>query len=257
MSARVALVTGGARGIGLGIARRLAQDGFELAVCGTREETSAADAIGELRALDREIAYVQADIAQAADRERLIAAVRARFGRLHVLVNNAGVAPLLRADLLEAGEESFDRLLRVNLKGPYFLTQSAARWMIEQQRADERWHGCVVFVTSVSATTVSTNRGDYCLSKAGLAMAAQLWAVRLASHAIPVYEVRPGVVRTDMTAGVAEKYDRLIADGLVPQGRWGEPDDVGRVVAALARGDAPYSTGAVVTVDGGLTIPRL
>ena len=257
MSARVALVTGGARGIGLGIARRLARDGFDLAVCGTREEASAADAIGELRALGREVAYVQADIAQAADRERMIAAVRARFGRLHVLVNNAGVAPSPRADLLEAGEESFDRLLRINLKGPHFLTQSAARWMIEQRRADARWQGCVVFVTSVSATSVSTNRGDYCVSKAGLAMAAQLWAVRLAPEAIPVYELRPGIVRTDMTAGVAEKYDRLIADGLVPQGRWGEPDDVGRVVAALARGDAPYSTGAVVTVDGGLTIPRL
>ena len=257
MSARVALVTGGARGIGLGIARRLARDGFDLAVCGTREETRAADALGELRALGREVAYVQADIAQAEDRERMVAAVRARFGRLHVLVNNAGVAPSPRADLLEAGEESFDRLLSINLKGPHFLTQSVVRWMIEQQRADARWQGCVVFVTSVSATTVSTNRGDYCVSKAGLAMAAQLWAVRLAPEAIPVYELRPGIVRTDMTAGVAEKYDRLIADGLVPQGRWGEPDDVGRVVAALARGDAPYSTGAVVTVDGGLTIPRL
>ena len=210
-----------------------------------------------MQALGREVRYAQADIGEAAGRERLIAAARERYGRLDVLVNNAGVAPSLRADVLDAGEESFDRLLRINLKGPYFLTQLAARFMLEQRRADARWQGCVVFVTSVSATTVSTNRGDYCVSKAGLAMAAQLWAVRLAGDGIPVYEVRPGVVRTDMTAGVAGKYDRLIADGLVPQGRWGEPDDVGRVVAALARGDAPYSTGAVITVDGGLTIPRL
>jgi len=257
VSGRVALVTGGTRGIGLGIARRLAREGFDLLVCGTREEASVADVLDALGGPGREVAYAQADIGETAGRARLIDAVRERFGRLHVLVNNAGVAPKARADVLDAGEESFDRLLRVNLKGPYFLTQLAARFMLEQRRADASWQGCVVFVTSVSATTVSTNRGDYCLSKAGLAMAAQLWAVRLAGDGIPVYEVRPGIVRTDMTAGVAERYDRLIADGLVPQARWGEPDDVGRVVAALARGDAPYSTGAVVTVDGGLTIPRL
>ncbi len=257
MSARVALVTGATRGIGFAIARRLAQEGFELAVCGTREEAQAATAVGELRAAGREVLYVRADVSQAADRERLLAAVRERFSRLHVLVNNAGVAPLVRADLMEAGEESFDRLLRVNLKGPYFLTQAAARWLVDQRRADERWLGCVVFVTSISASSASTDRGDYCVSKAGLAMAARLWAARLAAEAIPVYEVRPGVIRTDMTAAVAEKYERRIAEGLVPQGRWGEPDDVARVVAALARGDAPYSTGAVVDVDGGLSIPRL
>jgi NAD(P)-dependent dehydrogenase (short-subunit alcohol dehydrogenase family) len=257
LSGRVALVTGGARGIGFGIARRLAQDGFDLLLCGTREESEASEALAALRASGRAIAYEQADVADPGGRERLIATARARFGRLDVLVNNAGVAPSLRADLLEAGEESFDRLLRVNLKGPYFLTQLTARFMLEQRRADPAWQGCVVFVTSVSATTVSTNRGDYCVSKAGLAMAAQLWAVRLAAEGIPVYEVRPGVIRTDMTAGVAGKYDRLIADGLIPQARWGEPDDVGRIVASLARGDAPYSTGAVITVDGGLSIPRL
>jgi len=257
LSARLALVTGGTRGIGLGIAHRLAQDGFDLLVCGTREESAASEALAALRAAGREVAYEPADIGGSDGRERLIAAARARFGRLDVLVNNAGVAPSPRADVLEAGEESFDRLLRINLKGPYFLTQLAARFMLEQRRADPAWRGCVVFVSSVSATAVSTNRGDYCVSKAGLAMAAQLWAVRLAAEGIPVYEVRPGVIRTDMTAGVAGKYDRLIADGLVPQARWGEPEDVGRVVAALARGDAPYSTGAVITVDGGLTIPRL
>ena len=183
--------------------------------------------------------------------------MRERLGRLHVLVNNAGMAPRVRADLLEAGEDSFERLMRVNLQGPYFLTQAVARWMLEQKRADAAWTGAVVFVTSTSATMASTNRGEYCVSKAGLAMASQLWAVRLAETGIPVYEVRPGIIRTDMTAPVTEKYDRLIGEGVVPQGRWGTPEDVGRVVAALARGDAPYSTGAVIAVDGGLTIPRL
>jgi NAD(P)-dependent dehydrogenase (short-subunit alcohol dehydrogenase family) len=257
VSARVALVTGATRGIGLAIARRLAQEGFALAVCGTREEAEIAGTLAELRELGGEALYLRADVARVEDRERLVAGVRERFGRLHVLVNNAGVAPLVRSDLLEAGEESFDRLLGVNLKGPYFLTQAVARWLVEQRRADGRWLGCVVFVTSISATHVSTDRGDYCVSKAGLAMAARLWAARLAAEAIPVYEVRPGIIRTDMTAAVAGSYERRIAEGLVPQRRWGEPDDVARVVAALARGDAPYSTGAVVDVDGGLSVPRL
>ncbi len=257
MTHRVALVTGATRGIGFAIARRLAQDGFELAVCGTREPSQATAAVEELRTSGREVLYVRADVSQPADRQQLLQAVRAHFGRLHVLVNNAGVAPTVRADLLEAGEESFDRLLRINLKGPYFLTQGAARWLVEQRRADERWQGCVVFVTSASAVSASTDRGEYCVSKAGLAMAARLWAARLAAEGIPVYDVRPGIIRTEMTAPVAEKYERRIAEGLVPQGRWGEPEDVARVVAALARGDAPYSTGAVVDVDGGLAIPRL
>jgi len=254
---RVALVTGGTRGIGLGIARALAAEGFDLALCGRREETAVLPVLAELGGGGAAACYFRADVGERADRARLVSLVRERFGRLHVLVNNAGVAPAARADLLDAGEESFERLVRTNLQGPYFLTQAVARWMIEQVRAGGGWSGCVVNVTSVSATVVSTNRGEYCVSKAGLAMAAQLWAVRLAEFAIPVYEVRPGIIRTDMTAGVADKYDRLIAEGLVPQGRWGTPEDVGRVVAALARGDAPYSTGAVLVVDGGLTIPRL
>jgi NAD(P)-dependent dehydrogenase (short-subunit alcohol dehydrogenase family) len=186
-----------------------------------------------------------------------VSAVRQGPGRLHVLVNNAGIAPEVRADMLAADEDSFERLLRVNLKGPYFLTQALARFMIDQKREDPSWSGCVVNVTSVSATVASVNRGEYCVSKAGLAMASRLWAVRLATVGIPVYEVRPGIIRTDMTRAAQEKYDRLIEDGLVPQGRWGTPEDVGRVVAALARGDAPYSTGAVIVVDGGLTLPRL
>lgn len=254
---RVALVTGGARGIGLGIARCLARDGFDLALCGTRGESQATPALEELTKAGVDALYVRADVGETTDRERLVAAVRERFGRLHVLVNNAGTAPTKRVDLLLAEEESFDRLLLVNLKGPYFLTQAVARWMIEQKRGDSAFSGCIVNVTSVSATVASTNRGDYCVSKAGLAMATRLWAARLAEHGIPVYEVRPGIIRTDMTAPVAEKYDRLIGEGLVPQARWGEPDDVGRAVAVLAQGELAYSTGAVLVVDGGLTIPRL
>jgi len=254
---RVALVTGGTRGIGLGIARALAADGFDLALCGLREEGEVSPVLAELGATGAVARYFRADIGERGDRVWLVAEVKEAFGRLHVLVNNAGVAPQARVDLLEAGEDSFERLLRVNLQGPYFLTQGVARWMLEQKRAADGWSGCVVNVTSVSATVVSTNRGEYCVSKAGLAMASRLWAVRLAGEGIPVYEVRPGIIRTDMTAGVAEKYDRLIGEGLIPQGRWGLPEDVGKVVAALARGDAPYSTGSVVEVDGGLTIPRL
>ena len=254
---RVALVTGGTRGIGLGVARALAAEGFDLALCGLREEAEVAGAVAELRAKGGDVRYVRADVAARAGREALVAAVRSAFGRLHVLVNNAGVAPAVRADLLEAGEESFDRLVGVNLKGPYFLTQTVARFMLEQKEREPGYAAAIVFVTSVSAEAASTNRGDYCVSKAGLAMAVRLFALRLAAASIPVYEVRPGIVHTDMTANVTEAYDRRIAEGLVPQGRWGEPEDVGRVVAALVRGDLAYATGAVIPVDGGFGIPRL
>ena len=253
---RVALVTGGTRGIGLGVARALAAEEFDLALCGRREEGEVAGVLEELRAKGGDVRYFRADVASRDDRDRLVAGLRAAFDGLHLLVNNAGVAPAARADLLEAGEESFDRLIAVNLKGPYFLTQAVARWMTEQKQKPG-YQGAIVFVTSVSAEAASPNRGEYCVSKAGLAMTARLFAVRLAGDGIPVYEVRPGIVRTDMTAGVAETYDKRIGEGLLPQGRWGEPEDVGRVVAALARGDAAYSTGAVIPVDGGFSIPRL
>lgn len=254
---RVAVVTGGTRGIGFGIARALARDGFDLAVCGLRAEAEVAPALAELRAAGAAVLYARCNVAERTEREALLAAVRTRYQRLHVLVNNAGMAPRERRDLLEAGEASFEELIRTNLQGPYFLTQSAARWMMEQQKADAGWAGCIINISSVSATMVSVNRGDYCISKAGVAMATQLWAARLGEFHIPVYEVRPGITATDMTAGVKEKYDRLIADGICVQKRWGTPDDVGRAVAALARGDFPYSTGQVILVDGGLTLPRL
>jgi NAD(P)-dependent dehydrogenase (short-subunit alcohol dehydrogenase family) len=254
---RVALVTGGTRGIGLGIARALAADGYDLALCGKRDEREAARALDEVRAPGRDVLYVRADVSERGDRAALVDAVRARFGRLHVLVNNAGMAPVERRDVLDATEDSFEQVLRVNLQGPYFLTQAVARWMIEQRTADPSWRGAIVNVSSISAVAASVNRGEYCVSKAGLSMATALWAARLGEWDIPVYEVRPGIVDTDMTAAAKDKYDRLIAGGLLVQPRWGTAGDVGRAVAMLARGDLSYSTGQVIDVDGGLAVRRL
>jgi 3-oxoacyl-[acyl-carrier protein] reductase len=254
---QVALVTGGTRGIGRGVAAALAREGYDLAVVGVRLEDEAADSLAGLRASGAAVTYVQADIGDDEAGARILAAVRERYGRLDVLVNNAGVAPKERKDILEADRESFDRLVRINLRGPYFLTQAAARFMLERRMEGSMRRGCIVFVTSVSATVVSTNRGDYCISKAGLAMASRLWAARLAGDGIAVYEVRPGVIRTDMTAGVAAKYDALFAQGMALQARWGTPEDVGRAVAMLARGDLPYSAGQVIHVDGGMTVQSL
>jgi NAD(P)-dependent dehydrogenase (short-subunit alcohol dehydrogenase family) len=254
---RVALVTGGARGIGLGISKCLAADGCDLAVCGVRDEDAAAEGVGEIRGRGAEVLYCQADVSDRAARAAMLARIRERFGRLDVLVNNAGVAPQVRADILEAGEESFERVVRTNLQGPYFLTQAVANWMIQQRSERPDFRGSIVNVSSVSATMASPNRGEYCISKAGLSMATMLWAARLGEFDIPVYEVRPGIVKTDMTAGVMAKYDKLLAEGLCIQSRWGLSEDVGRAVAMLARGDLPYSTGQVIMVDGGMTVPRL
>ncbi len=252
---RVALVTGGTRGIGLAIARALASEGLDLALCGRRPAEGVAAALGELRSLDREVLYVSADIASPNDRSRLLDAVIERYGAVDVLVNNAGMAPRERMDILEATEDSFEEVLGTNLQGPYFLTRDIARQMIAAPRREGP--RVVVFITSVSATLASTSRGEYCVSKAGLSMAARLFALRLAEHDISVFEVRPGIVATDMTATVRDSYDRAIADGLVPERRWGQPEDVGRVVAALVRGDVPHATGSILMVDGGLSIPRL
>jgi 3-oxoacyl-[acyl-carrier protein] reductase len=254
---RTALVTGGTRGIGLGIAEALCREGFDLVLAGQREAALVEPTLAGLRRTGSEILYVRADVGDPQGRARLVPAARERFPRLNLLVNNAGVAPNVRNDILEADEESFDRLIRVNLKAAYFLTQAVARWMVEERQKDPSTTAAIVNVTSISAEVASPDRGDYCLSKAGLAMATQLFAVRLGPVGIPVYEVRPGVIRTDMTAVVEAKYDRLIENGLLLQPRWGLPEDVGRAVAALARGDLAYSTGAVLVVDGGLTIPRL
>jgi len=254
---RVALVTGGSRGIGLGIAKSLAHEGFDLAICGVRPAEQVGATIDTLVQAGGEVLYVQADVSDPQARAHLLDEIKVRYQRLHVLVNNAGVAPKVRADILEATPESYDWVMGINLKGPYFLTQAVANWMIEQREAATDFSGAIVNVSSISATVASPSRGEYCLSKAGVSMATQLWAARLAEYKIPVYEVRPGLILTDMTKVVKAKYDQLIDEGLTVQKRWGHPDDVGRAVAMLARGDLPYSTGQVIMVDGGLTLPRL
>lgn len=253
----VAFVTGGSRGIGYGIAEHLADAGFDLAINGVRPEEAVGEALNALRTRGSEVIYCPGDIASAEARADMVQRIKAHFGRLNVLVNNAGVAPKERRDILEATEESFQYVLSTNLQGAYFLTQAAANWMIAQQAEQAHFWGCIINVSSISATVASVNRGEYCVAKAGLSMATQLFAARLGEYDIPVYEVRPGVIKTDMTAGVTAKYNALIEAGLCVQKRWGFPDDVGKAVASLAKGDFPYSTGQVILVDGGLTIPRL
>ena len=250
----IAIVTGGARGIGLGISRALAAAGWDLAVAGVRGANDVQLAVRELQSHGGRVHYVQADISTDRDRTRLVADVVDALGTPSALVNNAGIAPRQRADLLDASEQSFEEVLRTNLQGPYFLTQLVAKAMIAAPVTKRRG---IVFITSVSAEMASVNRGDYCVSKAGLSMAAKLFAVRLAEHRIPVYEIRPGIVATDMTAGVKDQYDQRIAEGLIPDARWGTADDVGAMTALLLREDVTYATGTVVHVDGGLTIPRL
>jgi NAD(P)-dependent dehydrogenase (short-subunit alcohol dehydrogenase family) len=254
---RVALITGGSRGIGFGIAKHLAENGFDIAVNGVREEKDVANVLQELRNTKGDVLYCQGDVSLTEDRKKIIEQVKKHFGKLHVLVNNAGVAPKERKDLLETSEESFDRLIATNLKSSYFLSQWVANWMVEQKKMDAAFNGCIINVSSISATVASVNRGEYCVSKAGLSMVTQLFAVRLGEFDIPVYEVRPGVIDTDMTSAVKEKYDKVIDEGLTVQKRWGYPDDVGKAVSALALGGFPYSTGQVIVVDGGLTLSRL
>jgi NAD(P)-dependent dehydrogenase (short-subunit alcohol dehydrogenase family) len=253
-----ALVTGGTRGIGLGIARALANDGWHLMLTGLRPAPEISAVLDELRAAaGGTVDYVSADISQPSGRALIVSEARAGHRTINALVNNAGRAPRVRADLIDASEESFEEVIRTNLQGPYFLTQALARDMLERRRQDPAFAAAIVFVTSVSSDMASPNRGEYCVSKAGLAMAARLFAVRLAADGIPVYDVRPGIIATDMTAGVKDVYDRRIADGLVPAARWGQPGDVGRTVATVLRGDVPYATGSIIHVDGGLSIPRL
>jgi 3-oxoacyl-[acyl-carrier protein] reductase len=255
----VALVTGGSRGIGRGIALALAGAGFDVAInyAGNRAAAEECQALCKQAGPGR-FEIVQGDIGAAADRARMLELVRTSYGRLDCLVNNAGVAPTVRADMLEADEASFDRLIDINLKGPYFLTQQAARWMIELRASlGAAYAPKIITISSISAYTASVNRGDYCLSKAGLGMLTKLFAVRLAEHGIGVFEIRPGVIQTDMTAGVQAKYDKLIGEGLTPIRRWGLPEDVGRTVAAVAAGSFPFSTGEVINVDGGFHLKWL
>jgi len=255
---KTALVTGGSRGIGFGIATALAKEGWNLVINGVRAEESITAPLAELRALGVKVGYARGDIGSVEGRAGIVS-VANEFagGSINLLVNNAGVAPKVRADLLETSEESYDWVIDTNLKGVFFLTQAFARGMVAAKKADSSFEAAIVNITSISATVVSINRGEYCIAKAGFAMLTQLFAARLGGEGIPVYEVRPGVIKTDMTSGVTDKYDKLIAEGLCVQPRWGFPEDIGKSVAALARGDFPFSTGQVVMVDGGLTMPRL
>jgi 3-oxoacyl-[acyl-carrier protein] reductase len=241
----VAIVTGASRGIGRAIATELAATHCVIATYRGRR-----DAAESLQA-ETGVEICACDVGSAADRAALIQLARDRFGRLDLLVNNAGMAPRERRDLLEATEESFDELIGVNLKGPHFLTQLAANWMVGQGS------GRVIFVTSISSYTASVNRGEYCISKAGLSMSVALWAARLAAHGIGVFEIRPGVIRTDMIAAVEDVYEKRIADGLLPQRRMGEGSDVARAVRAIANGLLDYSTGQVLNVDGGFHLRTL
>ncbi|MDD3153593.1 MAG: 3-ketoacyl-ACP reductase [Victivallaceae bacterium] len=255
MSGSNVLVTGGTRGIGKGIVLELASRGFHVGFCGRGDA-------GEMRKFADEVSgrfHVPAkgfhcDVSDAAEREALIRDFVAEFGTLDVLVNNAGVAPDVRADLLEMSEASFDRVMGINLRGPFFLTQLAAKAMCKF-RGDGVFRA-IINTGSVSAVYASVNRGEYCLSKAAVAMATKLYAARLAEEGIAVYELRPGIVKSDMTEVVTAKYDKLIADGLTLQKRWGMPEDIGKAVAVLASGMLGYSTGQVINIDGGLTVER-
>jgi len=254
---KVALITGGTRGIGLGISRALASEGFDLALNGLREEKEVQEVLDKLAGTGSELIYCRGNLADQQDRSSIFKQALDHFGRVNLLVNNAGMAPRERNDLLDMGEKSFREVMDVNLSGPFFLTQLVAKHMLEKKKSDPDYYACIVNISSVSATLASVNRGEYCISKAGMSMMTQLFAVRLGDYDIPVYEVRPGVIRTDMTAGVSAKYDQLISEGLTLQRRWGIPEDVGRAVASLARGELTYSTGQVIQVDGGMTLGRL
>jgi NAD(P)-dependent dehydrogenase (short-subunit alcohol dehydrogenase family) len=254
---KIAFITGGTRGIGFGVALALGKAGFDLSVNGMRNEGEVTDALEELRNLGVNVAYFQGNIAVREDRQAMFDKILSHFGAVNVLVNNAGIAPRERADILHAKEEIWDEVMDINLKGPYFLTQLFASYFVEMKLKNPLFDATIINVSSISAFVASVNRGEYCISKAGIAMATKLWATRLGEYDIPVFEIQPGIIKTDMTAGVVEKYDKLFQEGISLQRRWGLPDDVGKVVAMLAQGHLPYATGQVIKVDGGLNIQRL
>ena len=253
------LVTGASRGLGRGIAIKLAAAGFNVAINYAGNKEAAAETVKLCQAVARHKAAIfmpfQGDISVVGQRDRMLQEIENNFGELTGLVNNAGIAPKIRADILDASEESFLDLIQTNLMWPYFLTQKVAqKWL---QKKEQSSGNKIIFVTSISAHTASVNRGDYCISKAGLGMAVQLWASRLAEFNIPVYEIRPGIMQTDMTSAVTAKYDKLIQEGLVPQKRWGTPEDLGLAVTSLLENNFPFSTGTVIDVDGGFHLRRL
>lgn len=254
---RAALVTGGSRGIGRGIALALAARGWRVAVNYQQNAAAADEVVATIRASGGEAIAVQADVGDLDSHTPLLNAVLAAFGRLDLLVNNAGIGPRVRVDILEMRVESYDEVMGVNLRGPFFLSQRAAKLMLTQREAGIIPSAAIVNIGSISAYTASINRGEYCISKAGMGMMTALFADRLAPHGITVYEVRPGIIETDLTHGAKAKYDALIADGLTPIRRWGQPEDIGKAVAAIAQGDFPFSTGEVINVDGGFHLHRL
>ena len=254
---KIAFITGGTRGIGFGIAVALGKAGFDLALNGMRNEGEVTDALEELRNIGVNVAYFQGNVAVKEDRQAMVDKILSHFGSVNVLVNNAGIAPRERADILHAKEEIWDEVMEINLKGPYFLTQLFASYFVEMKLKNPLFDATIINVSSISAFVASVNRGEYCISKAGIAMATKLWATRLGEYDVPVFEIQPGIIKTDMTAGVVEKYDKLFQEGISLQRRWGLPDDVGKVAAMLAQGNLPYATGQVIKVDGGLNIQRL
>lgn len=257
MSNRITIVTGAGRGIGRGIALALARRGWAVVINYRGNAAAASETAEQVEAAGGVALVVQADIGLADDRARLVQQTLDRFERIDLLVNNAGMSPRQRLDLLETTEASYDEVMTVNLKGPFFLSQTIARAMVGQVQAGVEFPPKIINISSISAYTSSPNRGEYCLSKAGLGMMTALFADRLAEYGINVYELRPGIIATDMTSGVQTKYDQLIADGLTPIRRWGQPDDVARAVVALAEGDFPFSTGEVINIDGGFHLHRL
>jgi NAD(P)-dependent dehydrogenase (short-subunit alcohol dehydrogenase family) len=258
----VAFITGAGRGIGRGIALEMAREGYDIAGCDVvfdpKNSTSGLFEVKtESEALGAGFLAIAGDVADLGVHDAILSAVLDRFGRVDLFVSNAGVAPEVRHDVLETTPESFDKVLAVNLRGAFFLAQRVARFMIEARKTAPLFRPALVFITSISASVSSISRAEYCVSKAGLSMTARLFADRLAGEDIRVYEIRPGIIRTDMTEPVRAKYDQKIAEGLVPQGRWGYPEDVGKAVAALAKGAFSYSTGLIIEVSGGMNIPRL
>ncbi len=257
-----ALITGASRGIGRGIALELARNGYDIVGCATRAdpantESGLYEVKGKVEGLGRRFLPVAGDIVDGDDHKRMLREALDEFGSVDVLVNNAGVSLEKRYDILDTTEASFDRLMNINLRGPFFFTQLVARQMISQVQAGTDRRPVVIFITSISSDTATPTRAEYCISKAGLSMAAQTFAVRLAEHDINVYDVRPGIVATDMTTGVQDKYDKLIDEGLLLQKRWGQPEDVGKACVALAQGYFGYATGAVIEIAGGLGVKRL
>lgn len=253
---KAALVTGAARGIGNGIAHKLAAEGYAVAIMDVIDQDSVSENINKVKQHGNPVLYLKGDITSAVSRSRTVDRIMEQFGRIDVLVNNAGVAPKVRMDILETTEENFDFVLNINLKGTFFLTQLVAGIMKEEAE-DKKLEPKIVNISSMSAYTSSTSRGEYCISKAGVSMITSLFADRLAGYGINVYEIRPGIIYTDMTAKVKDKYDRLISEGLTPIKRWGLPEDIANAVSVLCSGKLNFSTGEVVNVDGGFHLQRL